>query len=163
VSSLGPRWPAALEPRGLDAPLTWLAAALQAQDEARLEWLWSAGVKLDVLERCVAAFARRYPETPAAAQYRQRLRALTGRRRRRPGSCLAGVRQLPHRLPRGRHRLRPALPARHREGPARRAAGPQVAAGLRRAGVRRAAHLRPAGAAGPGRPLAAPLPRQLAG
>src|SRR6516225_4560083 len=41
VSSLGPRWPAALEPQGLDAPLVWLADALQAQDEARLEWLWS--------------------------------------------------------------------------------------------------------------------------
>src|SRR5215831_19221213 len=89
VSSLGPRWPTALEPRGLDAPLTWLAQALQAQDEARLEWLWSAGVKLDVLERCVSAFARRYPETPAATQYRQRLRALVGRRRRR--RVLAGV------------------------------------------------------------------------
>jgi hypothetical protein len=83
VSSLGPRWPAALEPHGLDAPLTWLADALQAQDEARLEWLWSAGVKLDVLERCVSGFARRYPDAPAAAQYRQRLRALIGRRRRR--------------------------------------------------------------------------------
>ncbi len=83
VSSLGPRWPAALEPRGLDAPLAWLAAALQAQDEARLEWLWSAGVHLDVLERSVAAFGRRYPDAPATAQYRQRLRALTSRRRRR--------------------------------------------------------------------------------
>jgi hypothetical protein len=83
VSSLGPRWPAALEPRGLDAPLTWLAAALQAQDEARLEWLWSAGVNLDVLERCVVAFGRRYPDAPATAQYRQRGRALTSRRRRR--------------------------------------------------------------------------------
>jgi hypothetical protein len=83
VSSLGPRWPAALEPHGLDAPLTWLAEALQAQDEARLAWLWTAGAKLEVLERCVSAFARRYPTAPAAALYRQRLRALVGRRRRR--------------------------------------------------------------------------------
>jgi hypothetical protein len=83
VSSLGPRWPAALEPQGLDAPLVWLADALQAQDEARLEWLWSAGVKLDVLKRCVAAFARRYPDAPATARHRGRLRALTSRRRRR--------------------------------------------------------------------------------
>jgi hypothetical protein len=83
VSSLGPRWPAALEPQGLGAPLVWLAEALQAQDEARLEWLWSAGVKLDVLERCVAAFARRYPDAPATARHRERLRALIGRRRRR--------------------------------------------------------------------------------
>src|SRR5207244_2597557 len=34
VSSLGPDWPAALEPCGLDAPLAWLAEALRAQDEA---------------------------------------------------------------------------------------------------------------------------------
>jgi hypothetical protein len=92
VSSLGPRWPASLEPRGLDAPLTWLAQALQAQDEARLEWLWSAGGKLDVLAACVAAFARRYPDAPATAQYRQRLRALTSRRRiRRAVAGLAAV------------------------------------------------------------------------
>ncbi len=92
VSSLGPRWPAALEPRGLDAPLTWLAEALQAQDEARLEWLWSAGVKLDVMAACVAAFARRYPDATATAQHRQRLRVLTRRRRvRRAVAGLAAV------------------------------------------------------------------------
>jgi hypothetical protein len=83
VSSLGPDWPAALEPCGLDAPLSWLAGALQAQDQARLEWLWSAGARLDGLERCVDAFARRYPSAPEAGVYRQRLRALVGRQRRR--------------------------------------------------------------------------------
>src|SRR5262249_50735768 len=83
LSSLGPRWPAALEPQGLDAPLVWLADALQAQDEARLDWLWSAGVKLDALGRCVAAFAQRYPEAPATARHREPLRGLVGRRRRR--------------------------------------------------------------------------------
>jgi hypothetical protein len=84
--------PAALEPHGLDAPLSWLAVALQAQDGARLEWLWSAGVKLDVLAACVAAFARRYPDSPATAQYRQRVRAMTGRRRvRRAVAGLAAV------------------------------------------------------------------------
>jgi hypothetical protein len=92
VSSLGPRWPTALEPHGLDAPLTWLALALQAQDEARLEWLWSAGVKLDVLAGCVAAFGRRYPDSPGAGEHRQRLRALTRRRRlRRAVAGLAAV------------------------------------------------------------------------
>jgi hypothetical protein len=85
VSSLGPRWPAALEPQGLDAPLAWLASALQAQDEARLEWLWSAGVPLDVLERCVTALGHRYPDASATGQHRQRLRALLSRRRRRRG------------------------------------------------------------------------------
>jgi hypothetical protein len=85
VSSLGSRWPTALEPQGLDAPLIWLAAALQSQDEARLEWLWSAGVNLDVLERCVAAFAHRYPDAPAAARHQERLCALVSGRRRRRG------------------------------------------------------------------------------
>jgi hypothetical protein len=83
VSSLGSRWPAALEPVGLDAPLAWLALALQAQAEARLEWPWAAGVTLDVLARCVAAFAQRYPGSAAANSYQQRLRSLTARRRRR--------------------------------------------------------------------------------
>jgi hypothetical protein len=89
VSSLGPHWPGVLEPRGLDAPLAWLAGALQAQDEARLDWLWSAGAKLDLMERCVTAFGRRYPDSAAAARHRQRLRALVGRRLRR--RSLAGL------------------------------------------------------------------------
>jgi len=91
VSSLGPRWPAALVPQGLDLPLAWLAAALQAQDEARLNWLWLAGVRLDVLERCVAAFARRYPEAPATTLHRQRMHALASRRRRRRSLAALGA------------------------------------------------------------------------
>jgi hypothetical protein len=89
VSSLGSRWPAALEPCGLDAPLAWLARALQAQDEARLNWLWSAGAAINVLERGVTAFAERYPESAAARMHQQRLRALRVRRFRR--RILAGL------------------------------------------------------------------------
>ena len=91
VSSLGPRWPAALEPHGLDASLTWLAEVLQAQDEARLAWLWSANARLDVLERCVTAFAHRYPEAPATAVHQQRLHKLIKHRRRRRSLLALGA------------------------------------------------------------------------
>src|SRR5262249_37809948 len=73
-----------LLPSGLDQPLTWLTTALQAQDEARMERLWSsAGVPVAQLQRCVACFARRYPDAPAAAVYRQRLHERRRRQRRR--------------------------------------------------------------------------------
>jgi hypothetical protein len=79
-----------LSPFGLAELLTWLSSALQAQDEARLEWLWSrAGAQLGVLERCVGCFARRYPEAPATPAQRQQLRQLRRRRYWRRG--LAGI------------------------------------------------------------------------
>ncbi|HXG11314.1 MAG TPA: hypothetical protein VNK04_16285 [Gemmataceae bacterium] len=79
-----------LHPSGLGELLAWLAAALQAQDEARLEWLWSAaGNQITLLERCVACFARRYPDAPATAAYRQRLQQRRRQRQRRRG--LAGL------------------------------------------------------------------------
>jgi hypothetical protein len=79
-----------LHPIGLAEPLCWLAAALQAQDEARLEWLWiHAGGQLQLLERCVACFARRYPDAPATTAFRQRLRQARWQRRRQRG--LSGV------------------------------------------------------------------------
>jgi hypothetical protein len=74
----------------LAPPLLWLAAALQSLDEARLDRLWSlASGDLALLDRCVACFARRYPDAPCAAAYRQRLRELQRRRRRR--RALAGI------------------------------------------------------------------------
>jgi Double-GTPase 2 len=70
----------------LAEPLAWLAAALQAQDEARLERLWeSAGDRVALLERCVACFARRYPEAPATPVWWQRLADLRRGRNRRRG------------------------------------------------------------------------------
>jgi len=72
------------KPEGLAGPLTWLAAALQAQDEARLEELWKrAGNHVSLLRRCMDCFARRYPDAPATAMYRRKLRDLTRRRFRR--------------------------------------------------------------------------------
>jgi hypothetical protein len=75
-----------LQPVNLAEPLDWLSTALQALDEARLEWLWpqSQG-PLDILERCVACFARRYPNAPATAVFRQRLRQARWQQWRRRG------------------------------------------------------------------------------
>ena len=87
VSSLGgPVGGAGFAPRpsGLDAPLAWLAGALEAQDEARLAWLWRAAARdVPLLERCAACFARRYPEATAAAAYSRGARTLRRDRLRR--------------------------------------------------------------------------------
>ena len=72
-----------LAPRDLAGPLLWLAAALQERDRARLDQIWSlARNDVALLSRCVACFARRYPDSPAATAYRQRLREQVRRRRR---------------------------------------------------------------------------------
>jgi hypothetical protein len=88
-----PPRPFHLQPAGLAEPLMWLAAALQTQDEARMEQLWSqAAGDPALLRRCVQCFARRYPDAPATARYRQRLRELQRQRRRRVGlAVVAGV------------------------------------------------------------------------
>lgn len=97
VSSLGERWPTTgeLAPLHLAEPLTWLAGALQVQDEARLERLFElAGRRVGLLERCVACFANRYPDAPATQVYRGRLQELRQRRRRRlwlTGAAAAAV------------------------------------------------------------------------
>jgi GTPase SAR1 family protein len=78
--------PLALQPINLDKPLIWLAAALQAQDEARLKRLWDMpGVSLGLLQRCVDSLARRYPGTTAASAFQQRLHACRIKRLRRRG------------------------------------------------------------------------------
>jgi hypothetical protein len=90
MNSDGAATPFTLRPVGLEAPLAWLARALQAQDEARLARLWvEAGGDLDVRGRCVACFRRRYPAATAGPDYAARLQELRRRRRRR--RWLAGV------------------------------------------------------------------------
>jgi hypothetical protein len=99
VSSLGSPLPTGdggapptveLRPLGMEAPLNWLAEMLQVQDEARLNRLWElAGNDLALLSRCVHCFARRYPDAPATAVHRQRLRAL--RLRKLKQRVLAGA------------------------------------------------------------------------
>jgi hypothetical protein len=91
VSSLGPQFgPSACQPINLDAPLAWLVTALQTQDEARLERLWSeASGQSALLQRCLSCFARRYPQAPITAQLLDRLRSQQRRQRRR--RILAGV------------------------------------------------------------------------
>jgi GTPase SAR1 family protein len=93
VSSLGRSGgePRSLEPRGLGEPLAWLATTLQAQDEARLAKLWTLAERQPaLLERCVACFAHRYPDVPATAEYRRRLRELRWRLWRRRGLATLG-------------------------------------------------------------------------
>jgi hypothetical protein len=94
VSSLGHPIPVAIEskqpfvpqPMGLAEPLIWLAEALQALDEERLNCLWGlAGNNFALLERCVRSFCRRYPGTIAAASFQRRLREQRRQRRRRQG------------------------------------------------------------------------------
>lgn len=80
-----------LAPKNLDQPLAWLATALQAQDEARIERLW-AERDLALLTRCVTAFARRYPAAASVSTYHARLRQLRRRllgRRSLVGAALA--------------------------------------------------------------------------
>jgi hypothetical protein len=90
VSSLGgpvaANGPFTLRPFGLDGPLAWLAEALRLQDETRMERLWQeAGNDTALLHRCVACFARRYPNSPSLERYRSRLLELIRRKRRRRG------------------------------------------------------------------------------
>jgi hypothetical protein len=81
-----------LQPRNLADPLVWLATALQALDETRMEQLWTlVGGHVALWERCVRCFERRYPEAPATRVYRQRLRELKHRLRRRRGMVAAAV------------------------------------------------------------------------
>src|SRR5262249_28241002 len=78
------RAPAELHPLGLEGPLGWLAEQLEAVDGEQLEWLWDlAPDDLPRLARCVAAYERRYPRSERAGRFRDRLKALTRRRRRR--------------------------------------------------------------------------------
>lgn len=67
-------------PVGLDEPLIWLAKSLQEQDEARLEQIWQLRPNdIGLLQRCVACFTRRYPESPAARRCIVRFRRLRQR------------------------------------------------------------------------------------
>ncbi len=94
VSSLGPRRadgregnrPFDPQPIDLAEPLIWLAETLQSLDEARLNFLWDLpDASLPLLQRCVAAYVRRYPGTPAALGFQRRLRQCRQQRRRRRG------------------------------------------------------------------------------
>src|SRR5262249_40532330 len=63
----------------------WLVGALEAQDQARVEWLWhNPGRQWRILEKAVGCFRRRYPDSAAAKRFRHRLAdERIGRRRRR--------------------------------------------------------------------------------
>jgi GTPase SAR1 family protein len=95
VSSLGHSLadtPTSFQPKpiGLEGPLTWLAQGLQDQDQARLEQIWElAPNNVALLQRCVACFARRYPNTPTTRAFQVRLRRL--RRQKLQRQVLTGL------------------------------------------------------------------------
>ena len=62
---------------GLEGPLGWLAEQLEARDRAEMNWLWElAPGDLPRLERCVAAYERRYPRSNRSYEFRGRLKKL---------------------------------------------------------------------------------------
>jgi GTPase SAR1 family protein len=82
--AVGDRPPAELHPLGLEGPLVWVAEQLEALDREALEWLWDlAPDDLPRLDRCVAAYERRYPRSGYVADMKRRLRVLRRRRRGR--------------------------------------------------------------------------------
>ncbi|WP_165226864.1 GTPase domain-containing protein [Aquisphaera insulae] len=94
--STGNRPPALLRPMGLEGPLAWLAERIEERDRAQMEWLWEIAPK-DVprLERCVAAYERRYPRSNRSYEFRGRLKGLSKRRGRgrllRIAAIVAGI------------------------------------------------------------------------
>jgi hypothetical protein len=71
-----------LAPVNLDKLLAWLAAALQAQDEARLECLMAhASAQPTLLDRAAACCARRYPDAEAVVRFRGQIATYRNRRR----------------------------------------------------------------------------------
>jgi hypothetical protein len=88
VSAFGPgavgnRPPATLHPMGLEGPLSWLADQLEARDREAMTALWTlAPHELRRLERCVAAYERRYPRSNRSFQFREQLKQLVRKRRR---------------------------------------------------------------------------------
>src|SRR4051812_11463818 len=86
------RPPAELHPLGLEGPLGWLAAQLEAGDLEQLEWLWDlAPNDLPRLSRCVRAFELRYPRSDRLGEFHRRLGVLRRRRLKRSLVGLAGA------------------------------------------------------------------------
>jgi GTPase SAR1 family protein len=84
LSAAGNRPPAELVPLGLAGPLGWIAEQLEARDRAEMCSLWElASDDPRRLERCVAAYERRYPRSNRSFEFRGMLSALRRKRRRR--------------------------------------------------------------------------------
>src|SRR5262249_17949271 len=96
VSSFGPgaeghRPPSELRPMGLEGPLSWLAEQLEARDRAAMTAIWERSTHdVSRLERVVSAYERRYPRSNRSFEFRDRLKATAGRRRRGRLLRLAG-------------------------------------------------------------------------
>jgi outer membrane protein assembly factor BamD (BamD/ComL family) len=97
VTSFGPgasgnRPPVELRPMGLEGPLSWLAEQIEARDRAEMNWLWElAPADLPRLERCVAAYERRYPRSNRSFEFRGRLQGVARRARWRRAIRWAAV------------------------------------------------------------------------
>jgi hypothetical protein len=91
VGSDGNRPPSEIRPLGLEGPLGWVAEQLEARDRAQMEWLWDlAPDDLPRLQRCLAAYEKRYPRSNRTYEFRDRLRQLERRRKlRRLGKLAA--------------------------------------------------------------------------
>jgi GTPase SAR1 family protein len=92
LGATGNRPPAELVPLGLEGPLGWIAEQLESRDRAEMTSLWDmAGDDPRRLERCVAAYERRYPRSNRSFEFRDRLKALGRKRRRRRVFRLAAL------------------------------------------------------------------------
>ena len=96
LSSYGPgspengRPPSELRPTGLAAPLTWLAEQLEQIDTQRLNRLFSLAPSEPArLGRCLLAFERRYPSSPAIHPLKHQLDSLQRRHWLLRGTCTA--------------------------------------------------------------------------
>ena len=67
---------------GLEGPLSWVAEQLEARDRADMNQLWELAPRdLPRLERCVAAYERRYPRSNRSYEFRGRIKKLARHRR----------------------------------------------------------------------------------
>jgi GTPase SAR1 family protein/outer membrane protein assembly factor BamD (BamD/ComL family) len=82
ASASGNRPPTELDPMGLEGPLSWVAEQLEARDRADMIQLWELAPRdLPRLERCVAAYERRYPRSNRSYEFRGRIKKLARQRR----------------------------------------------------------------------------------
>ncbi len=92
LGATGNRPPAELVPLGLEGPLGWIAEQLEARDRAEMTSLWElASDDPRRLERCVAAYERRYPRSNRSFEFRGKLKALRRKRQRRRVLKLAAL------------------------------------------------------------------------
>jgi GTPase SAR1 family protein len=92
LGTTGNRPPAVIEPVGLEGPLSWLAEQLEARDRADMTLLSTlCHNEPRRLERCISAYARRYPRSNRSFEFREMLKGVRRKRRRRRAAKIAAV------------------------------------------------------------------------